>query len=370
MANTICLKFFVLALSIAVACLLVQLSLLMNSHSNAAMEHVAAQSSLRAQNDQIKNLERRIEAHAAEDLWRLMNARLQAMENRTARAPPRPIVVEQRCAPEPEREKPGRQRRAVVYHATNDKYFCMALLHAVVQRHCCALDERIDHVINHNYDGVPRVPEWVLTRRINDARIRDARYATSNNKFVALDRPDYDELVFVDADSILLRSLDTLFGLPVHFHVAMPQIRHAGAAVGKLASVIVVGRPKLFDFGALVAARRELPDMDNVNEYLAGEREHLLTLAGRAYCWSHHSEHAARCAHSYMLHMSAGGKAWAAPNFAKLHDELHPAYRAIGSFVQRCAASDYTASDVQVVMDALNKLSFFKCRCPSRLNRL
>nr|CAD1838073.1 unnamed protein product [Ananas comosus var. bracteatus] len=172
-----------------------------------------------------------------------------------------------------------RQRReayATIIHSSDD-YVCGAVMLAHCLRNTGSTGNR-DLVLLHD-DSISRpklqalaAAGWTLRRieRIHNPRAKRGAYNEYNfSKFRLWQLTEYDKIVFVDTDILILRSLDHLFRLP-----QISAVHDSGVLFN---SGVMVIEPSNCTFNALVAHR------DDIISYNGGDQGFL----NEMFAWWH-----------------------------------------------------------------------------------
>ncbi|XP_020104236.1 UDP-glucuronate:xylan alpha-glucuronosyltransferase 2-like [Ananas comosus] len=172
-----------------------------------------------------------------------------------------------------------RQRReayATIIHSSDD-YVCGAVMLAHCLRNTGSTGDR-DLVLLHD-DSISRpklqalaAAGWTLRRieRIHNPRAKRGAYNEYNfSKFRLWQLTEYDKIVFVDTDILILRSLDHLFRLP-----QISAVHDSGVLFN---SGVMVIEPSNCTFNALVAHR------DDIISYNGGDQGFL----NEMFAWWH-----------------------------------------------------------------------------------
>lgn len=153
---------------------------------------------------------------------------------------------------------PGARRReayATVLHSS-DTYLCGAIVLAQSIRRSGSTRDLVllhDHTVSRPALRALSAAGWIPRRikRIRNPRAARGSYNEYNySKFRLWQLLDYDRVVFVDADVLVLRGLDALFGFP--------QLAAAGNDAWLFNSGVMVIEPSACTFEALLRGRRAI----------------------------------------------------------------------------------------------------------------
>ncbi|XP_024319141.1 UDP-glucuronate:xylan alpha-glucuronosyltransferase 2 isoform X2 [Brachypodium distachyon] len=150
---------------------------------------------------------------------------------------------------------PKREAYATVLHSS-DTYLCGAIVLAQSIRRAGSTRDLVllhDHTVSKPALRALSAAGWIprRIRRIRNPRAARGTYNEYNySKFRLWQLTEYARVVFVDADILVLRSLDALFGFP--------QLTAVGNDGSLFNSGIMVIEPSRCTFDALVRARRSI----------------------------------------------------------------------------------------------------------------
>ncbi|KAF8776101.1 hypothetical protein HU200_003785 [Digitaria exilis] len=184
-------------------------------------------------------------------------------------------VLNVSAAPSPvTSRRPRREAYATVLHSS-DTYLCGAIVLAQSIRRAGSTRDLIllhDHTVSKPALRALSAAGWTprKIKRIRNPRAARGTYNEYNySKFRLWQLTDYDRVVFVDADILVLRSLDALF--------AFPQLAAVGNDGSLFNSGVMVIEPSACTFDALIRRRR------TVRSYNGGDQGFL----NEVFVWWH-----------------------------------------------------------------------------------
>ncbi|XP_066384023.1 UDP-glucuronate:xylan alpha-glucuronosyltransferase 2-like isoform X2 [Miscanthus floridulus] len=170
--------------------------------------------------------------------------------------------------------RPRREAYATVLHSS-DTYLCGAIVLAQSIRRAGSTRDLVllhDHTVSKPALRALTAAGWTPRRikRIRNPRAARGTYNEYNySKFRLWQLSDYDRVVFVDADILVLRSLDALF--------AFPQLTAVGNDGSLFNSGVMVIEPSACTFDALIRDRR------TIRSYNGGDQGFL----NEVFVWWH-----------------------------------------------------------------------------------
>jgi hypothetical protein len=233
-------------------------------------------------------------------------------------------------------------RQALALYATDDAYALAALV-LVEQVRRLGLDPSIEVVLLHRWIS-SRFRKAFEDRGVRLLRVRPLRYVGRGYyrdcliKLHVLGLTDYERVVFLDADGLLLRSPQPLFDLPLERAIAAPRAYWLPDRL--VTTMLLVVRPdrRLFDLAATrfpTARKRGEYDMDIVHFALA---DRLQVLPEGLACLDSELEHRdgpfafgdpeETFERLIYVHFTAVGKPWACrtDRLRELRPEAHPLF--------------------------------------------
>jgi lipopolysaccharide biosynthesis glycosyltransferase len=170
--------------------------------------------------------------------------------------------------------RPRREAYATVLHSS-DRYLCGAIVLAQSIRRAGSTRDLIllhDHTVSKPALRALTAAGWTprKIKRIRNPRAERGTYNEYNySKFRLWQLTEYDRVVFVDADILVLRNLDALF--------AFPQVAAVGNDGSLFNSGIMVIEPSTCTFDALIRNRR------SIRSYNGGDQGFL----NEVFVWWH-----------------------------------------------------------------------------------
>jgi alpha-N-acetylglucosamine transferase len=199
------------------------------------------------------------------------------------------------------KEKPPNQQYAYVFYSTSDDYFCSAIVN-IYRLLKLNMNNHIDIIILHTNDIEVKEYLFLADNRIKLFKIVpwtksnfNAYYTEVFNKLAIFNLTQYERIIYMDSDSIIINNIDRLFYIDDQIEFAAPpDYWDETAPPGVFTSAMMIIKPseKRFkqlkelsiEFSEKLYKGRQMYDMDLLNLAFVNQT----TIMPGIFCLNHH----------------------------------------------------------------------------------